>query len=94
MKLHLGCGWRDFGGDWVHVDGGDYKHLDAHDITKLNQVDESVDLIYASHVLEYFDREAVNLLLQEWKRTMKNGATLRIAVPNFEIISKISLIYS
>jgi len=28
IKLHLGCGWRDFGSDWIHIDGGDYPHLD------------------------------------------------------------------
>ena len=58
MKLHLGCGWRNFGPDWVHIDGGDYEHLDYNDITKLPFDDGTVDLIYTSHVLEYFDREA------------------------------------
>ena len=87
IKLHLGCGWRDFGDDWVHVDGGDYDHLDHDDITKLPYEDESVDLIYASHVLEYFDREEVLPVLQEWKRVLKSGGVLRIAVPNFEAMA-------
>ena len=34
-KLNLGCGWRNFGSDWVHIDGGDYDHLDYNDITNL-----------------------------------------------------------
>ena len=72
-KLHLGCGWRNFGDEWVHIDGGDYDHLDHHDITKLPYEDESVDLIYASHVLEYFDREEVVSILQEWTRVLKGG---------------------
>ena len=55
IRLHLGCGWRNFGDDWVHIDGGDYEHLNHNDITKLPYEDETVDLIYASHVLEYFD---------------------------------------
>ena len=87
MKLHLGCGWRDFGDDWVHVDGGDYDHLDHNDITKLPIDDESVDLIYASHVLEYFDREEVLPILQEWTRVLKKGGILRIAVPDFEAMA-------
>ena len=32
MKFNLGCGWRNFGKDWIHVDGGDYDHLDNNDI--------------------------------------------------------------
>ena len=89
MKLHLGCGWRDFGGDWVHIDGGDYEHLDAHDITKLNQANESVDLIYASHVLEYFYREEAEKVLKEWVRVLKTGGVLRVAVPDFESMTKL-----
>lgn len=84
MKLHLGCGWRNFGQDWIHIDGGDYEHLDYKDITKLPFDDNSVDLIYSSHVLEYFDREEVLTVLSEWKRVLKKGGILRIAVPDFE----------
>lgn len=89
IKLHIGCGKRNFGKSWVHIDGANYNHIDYHDITKLKFDNESVDLIYASHVLEYFDRdEAINLLL-EWKRVLKTGAILRIAVPDFESMSKL-----
>ena len=83
LKLHLGCGWRDFGDDWVHIDGGDYEHLDHENITALPYKDKTVDLIYASHVLEYFDRDEVIYVLKEWKRVLKPGGKLRLAVPNF-----------
>jgi hypothetical protein len=33
IKLHLGCGWRDFGSEWIHIDGGDYSHMNYKDIT-------------------------------------------------------------
>ena len=66
IKINIGCGWRTFGDDWVHIDGGDYEHLDYRDITDLSQFeDDSVDLIYASHVIEYFDREEVIPLLEK-----------------------------
>ena len=42
-----------------HIDGGDYPHLDSNDIINLPYENNSVDLIYASHVIEYFDREEV-----------------------------------
>lgn len=89
VKLHLGCGWRNFGDDWIHVDGGDYKHLKHQSITDLSWAEnESVDLIYASHVFEYFDREEAKTVLKEWNRILKPGAVLRIAVPNFKALAE------
>ena len=87
IKINMGCGWRDFGSEWIHIDSGDYDHIDYTSITDLNQFEEnSVDLIYASHVVEYFDREEVVPLLSEWKRVLKPSGVLRIAVPNFKNI--------
>ena len=83
MKLHLGCGKRNFGTDWVHIDGGDFPHLQSNDITNLPFDNESVDLIYASHVIEYFNRNEIISLLKEWRRVLKNNGVLRLAVPDF-----------
>ena len=89
-KINMGCGWRNFGPNWIHIDSGDYSHLDHLSITDLSQFDDgSIDLIYASHVVEYFDREELIPLLSEWRRVLKVGGVLRIAVPNFEKISKL-----
>lgn len=82
MKLHLGCNHRDFGSDWVHIDGGDFPHLHSHDIAKLPFDDDTVDLIYASHVFEYFDREEAVDVLKEWRRVLKKDGILRLAVPD------------
>ena len=89
VKLHLGCGEKDFGEDWIHIDGGDFPHLHSHDVTQLPFKDESVDLIYASHLLEYFDREEAVEVLSEWRRVLRYppggpGGVLRLAVPDFE----------
>ena len=89
IKINMGCGWRNFGEGWYHIDGGDYEHLDHKDIFKLPFKDESVDLIYASHVIEYFDREEVIDVLSEWIRVLKKGGILRVAVPNFKVLSKL-----
>ena len=88
-KINMGCGWRNFGPDWIHIDGGNYDHLDYYNITDLPFENESIDLIYASHVIEYFDRtEAVNLLT-EWKRILKIGSKIRLAVPNFTAMASL-----
>jgi len=89
IKINLGCGWRNFGKDWVHIDGGDYSHLDSHDIVTLPYRDNTVDLIYASHVLEYFDYDAAVILMYGWYRKLKPGGTIRIAVPNFAAMASL-----
>ena len=35
MKLNIGCGKRNFGEDWIHIDGSDYEHIHSHDIVNL-----------------------------------------------------------
>ena len=84
MKLHLGCGVRNFGPDWYHVDNEIYDHIQWRDVTKIPFRSNTCDIVYASHLFEYFDRqEAVNVLL-EWKRVLKPEGILRLAVPDFE----------
>jgi predicted SAM-dependent methyltransferase len=58
IKLHLGCGKRYIPG-FIHIDLADYPHIDyKRDIADLSIFPvESVDLIYCSHALQYFDRE-------------------------------------
>lgn len=84
IKLHLGCGKRDFGQDWIHIDGGNFPHVSSHDIINLPFEKGSVDLIYNCHVFEYFDRFEAVEVLSKWKSYLKEGGVLRIAVPDFE----------
>lgn len=86
-KVHLGCGKRFMPG-YVHVDLSTYPHVKyIHDIKTLPMFsDNSVELIYASHTLEYFDRVEVLSVLQEWKRVLQFGGILRLAVPDFSAL--------
>lgn len=86
IKLNLGCGWRDFGKEWIHIDGGEYPHLHSKDIINLPFEDGTIDEIYASHVFEYFNREEGELILKKWHKKLKIGGLIRLAVPNFETI--------
>jgi predicted SAM-dependent methyltransferase len=88
MKLHLGCGKRELPG-YVHVDLADFGHIDhRHDIATLPMFeDDSADLIYSSHTLEYFDRVQVASVLREWRRVLRPGGVLRLAVPDFEALA-------
>ncbi|WP_221625487.1 methyltransferase domain-containing protein [Synechococcus sp. LTW-R] len=51
--------------------------------------DRSVDLIYACHVLEHFDRRSFPNVLREWFSKLKDGGILRLSVPNFESIVQV-----
>ena len=91
IKINMGCGWRNFGKEWIHIDGGDYDHLDYKKIDNLKFNNNTVDLIYASHVISYFDRTSVQKLLKEWHRALKGGATLRLAMPDFGAMASLYL---
>lgn len=83
-KLHLGCGERYLPG-FIHIDINKFDHIDYF-LTSDNLSifeDDSVDEIYASHLLEYYDRFESPKVLNEWKRVLKKDGTLRLAVPNF-----------
>lgn len=90
LRLHLGCGKRFIPG-FVHVDLDDFDHIDVKtDVRDLRMFDTgSAELIYACHVLEYFDRVEVVEVLREWKRVLRPEGILRLAVPDFEALVQV-----
>lgn len=86
--LNLGCGKTDIP-NFTNVDLADYPHIHYknRDIADLSIFkDNSVDYIYCSHALQYKDRVEGLVALREWRRVLKLGGMLRIAVPDFEAI--------
>lgn len=85
MKLHIGCGKRIING-WTNVDLDPTNKPDIIDDAEvLNKIDDvSVDILYASHVLEHFKRIDTLKVLQLWHSKLKSGGVLRLAVPDFE----------
>lgn len=84
-RLNLGAGD-------IPLDG--YENIDIKDDKKafpLDYPDESVEEIRASHILEHFPSRQVPEVLDEWKRVLKPGGVLKVAVPNFELIAKLYL---
>ena len=84
IKLHLGCGPRHIDG-FVHVDARPFGHVDHMQAIEALDcfADGSVDLIYASHVLEHFGRHVYMSVLREWFRVLRPGGVLRLSVPDF-----------
>jgi predicted SAM-dependent methyltransferase len=50
--------------------------------------DGSADTIYAAHILEHFATDAVPALLADWRRVLKPGGELLVAVPDLEVIAR------
>lgn len=87
VKINLGCASKPFPG-FINVDIRDVPGVDViDDISKLEKFENGcADLIYVSHVLEHFGRREYMNVLERWYDVLKDGGTLRIAVPDFEKI--------
>ena len=89
MKLLIGSreqipGWESF--DMLaganHI--GDCSDLERFD-------NNSIDTIYASHVLEHVPMASQQRALNEWHRVLKPGGDLMIAVPDLKSLSSLFL---
>jgi predicted SAM-dependent methyltransferase len=89
VKLHLGCGEKRIEG-FINIDSRYLPTVDKVDNIRFLRSFEnnSIDLIYASHVLEHFSRWDYKQCLKRWYDLLKPHGTLRIGVPDFEKIAK------
>lgn len=58
------------------------------DARHLPYADNSVDEIYASHILEHFSFRETATVLAEWARVLRPGGIMRIAVPNATMLTQ------
>ena len=65
-------------------------HTDVSDLSMYKN--QSVDVIYASHVLEHVSyRNQALPTLNEWHRVLRPGGVIMISVPDLEILSMLYL---
>jgi SAM-dependent methyltransferase len=90
LWINLGCGRRSLTG-FLNVD-----LLEAPGVDLIADVggplpfgDGSADLIYASHVLEHLPTARVPEVLREWRRVLRDGGRLLVAVPDLERIARL-----
>lgn len=56
------------------------------DATKrIPATDESVEVLYTSHMLEHLDRTEATLFLKEARRVLRSGGAIRIVVPDLAL---------
>lgn len=82
MKLNIGCG-SDIREDYINIDRAKNPGVDVvFDLEELPYPfeDNSVDEIYASHILEHFQDPIA--IIHELHRILKVGGQLRIKVPH------------
>ena len=107
MKLYIGCGPKPFHeqhkrvmnaypGEWVYVDK--YvkdKDIRMWDATQLNEVkDGSIEVIYASHLLEHFPHTRVPRILKLWKEKLIHNGTLILNVPDMLWVAERTIKYA
>jgi SAM-dependent methyltransferase len=89
-KLHLGCGNIHLEG-FCNVDILSTSAVDViSDISRLeNFSNNSIELIYACHVLEHFSHIEAEQVLSRWFNVLKPGGEIRISVPDIDKIVRI-----
>lgn len=89
-RLHLGCGNIRLPG-FCNVDILKTSAVDVvSDISRLDKfADNSIELIYACHVLEHFSHDEAVRVLRRWFDVLKPGGELRVSVPDIDRIVKI-----
>ncbi len=85
VKLNLGCGHRKIYG-YINVDCRDEVEPDLQDnIFELNKIkNNSISVIYNSHVIEHCPRHKIQSVLQRWYDVLIPGGIIKIATPDIE----------
>ncbi len=90
MRLHIGCGTRNLPG-WKHYD---IRKLDEHidyvgSADNLSMFeDNSIEEIYACHLLEHFGRHKIDGILKEWNRVLLSSGGGQSAL-QFQILRRL-----
>jgi predicted SAM-dependent methyltransferase len=81
VKLEIGSGERIGSNGWVTLDQNDTCDIKWDLVNGIPFPDESVGIIYSSHLLEHFTFKEIQVLLAECKRVLKQGGTISVSVP-------------
>ncbi|MBI5138654.1 MAG: methyltransferase domain-containing protein [Candidatus Vogelbacteria bacterium] len=85
VYLNLGCGVNT-SQEFINIDA--FPFAKTHLVRNIQDLtifpSNSVDMIYASHVIEHIPRNSLTKTLSEWCRVLKTGGVLRFGVPDLD----------
>jgi len=91
MKLHIGGKEKKDGWSILNIQKNDNVDF-VGDISDLSQFDdESIDEIYASHVVEHVNQKNIPKTLKGIHRVLKDDGKFYISVPDMDILCRIFL---
>lgn len=87
MRLNLGC-WNRPIAHFTNVDIRSDTQADLiDDVSKLEKIDNnSVEIIYASHLLEHFKRFEIPSILKRWYEVLRSDGLLYVSVPDMAAV--------
>ena len=87
--INIGCGNR-YHSDWINIDikSKDPNVIEYNILKGIPFEDDSLDVVYHSHVLEHFTKENGMRFINECYRVLKPGGIIRVVVPDLEGIIK------
>lgn len=93
LKLHIGCGTNYFE-DWTNIDNNSDNNIQRLDLNwdlrnPLPYDDDSVDFIFNEHFLEHLSVQEGLIALMGFRRILKPGGVLRVAMPDLADVVKL-----
>ena len=87
-NVHLGCGTKYLNG-WINVDILDTLKCDIYaDLNQIEFPDDSIERVYACHVLEHLTESDALQLLKKIFAWLRDNGEIYLAVPDFYEINK------
>lgn len=88
VMLNIGCG-TDYKKGWINIDNNSDNNIDTIDLNwdlrnPLPFDDGTVDYIFNEHFLEHLTVEEGQKSLRDFKRVLKPGGVMRIAMPDLD----------
>src|SRR5680860_1111425 len=88
IKINIGCG-NNIHTDWINMDLFPSSGIKKINVKKrLPFLDDEVDVIYHSHLLEHLEKQDAMKFMLECHRILKHNGIMRIAVPDLQAICK------
>lgn len=85
IRLEIGSGPRKGVGGWLTLDVSKSCDIYWDLLLPLPFPDNSISIIYASHVLEHFGYRDLMSLLNQVYRVLQSGGVISVSVPNAEL---------